>query len=122
LANGARTNGNKFTVSTKYQQSWFTATNAVYGFKSYGGNAYGDQLKLEQRVSDRLGLYENGEATHYDKITSSNRWAFSSQAGFQYWLSNPFKVTLGGEFNSNNILRYDARVIAKVTYSLWSEI
>lgn len=122
LGGAERAHGNKFSVSAKLEQHWFVLMNAVYGFNSYGGNAYGDELKLRERISDKLALYEKGEITHYDKITSSARWAYSSQGGVEYSFSSPLKVTVGGEFNSNNILRYDARFVAKLTYSLWAEI
>jgi hypothetical protein len=94
--------------------------NNIYTFSSYGGRVIGNRIMLQSNLKNEL--YALFDITYYEKITSSKRNAISTEVGFSHYLGKLYKLTLGGELNSNNILLYDLRAFAKLTFLLWNDI
>jgi hypothetical protein len=116
-----RTDGFKVESDLNYQLEYAHFRASLYNLHSYGGEVYGGRLTLGQKISDRSQITEAVDFAYYNKITSSKRSALNSELGFESLLSNPLKFSIGGEFNSNNNLKYDIRGVIKLTYLLWTE-
>ncbi|MGZ3712967.1 MAG: hypothetical protein ACXVBE_14480, partial [Bdellovibrionota bacterium] len=117
-----RTKGYGLELETKYRGDGFNFTDTAYSFRSYGGNVLGNRVRVEKETFKNHELYGVLDLTHYEKVTSSKRFATNVECGWGSILGNRFKLNVGGELNSNNILKYDLRAVAKLTYLLWSEI
>jgi hypothetical protein len=93
--------------------------NNIYTFSSYGGKVFGNRILVQSNLKNEL--YALFDIANYEKITSSKRNAINTEIGFSYYLGKQYKLTLGGELNSNNILLYDLRAFAKLTFMLWND-
>lgn len=122
LQPGTRTSGYKLDLDTKFSRKIFTINNTAYFFQSYGGEAYGDRVRLRENLTDRTQLDQVADVTYYEKITSSKRFAVNLESWLGVWLWDRFKLNSGVEFNINNNQWYDFRVAAKLTYLLWKEL
>ena len=116
-----RTDGARLELDLRYRHRLGSLGNSIYVLRSYGGEVYGDRLTLAQHLTDRLTLTEGLDIAYYRKITSSQRPALNSELELSFLATNRLTCTLGGEFNSNNQLRYDARVFFQLIYRLWAE-
>lgn len=116
-----RTDGFKIESDLRYSLQYASFSWAVYTLHSYGGDILGGRIAMIQKLSDRSQLNEAVDLASYSKVTSSKRSALNSQIGFENALSNNLKLSIGGEFNSNNNLKYDIRGVMKLTYLLWTE-
>jgi hypothetical protein len=117
-----RTYGYRFELGLKYSRETFSIFNSAYCFKSYGGDVYGDRIKLTKDFTQRVQLELISDTTYYDKITSSKRFALDNEIWVSFWAFNRFKFNTGVELDSNNSYRYDFRFSAKLTYLLWGEL
>ena len=81
----------------------------------------GDRVSVTHPLSDLIKLKGGAEVTYYEKVTSSKRFAFSTEAGAIFHMIKQVDLYMGGEFRRNNIYQQDTRAIAKLTYSLWVE-
>ncbi|MGK5088812.1 hypothetical protein WDW86_14740 [Bdellovibrionota bacterium FG-2] len=117
-----RTYGYRAEWGSRFHKRFLTATNTAYYFFSYGGKAYGDRIKFREDLTDKLEFTQGVDVSYYEKVTSAQRLALNVEGWIGYSFTDRLKFNVGGEFNSNNSLRYDARGIAKLTYLLWKEI
>ena len=116
-----RTSGYGAEFATKFHGDGTNIANTVYFFKSYGGSVYGNRIHLQKGAFVNQEFYAGADISYYQKITSSKRFASSTEFGWSRILGKQFKFNFGGEFNSNNLLKYDLRAVAKLTFLLWSE-
>ena len=116
-----RSQGYRAELEFRFLPESGSLTNTSYFFKSYGGEVYGDRIRLGQFMSRKFELFELADVTYYRKITNAKRFATSAQIGLSSWMADQFRFDFGGEFNSNNFMKYDLRVLAKLTYLLWKE-
>jgi hypothetical protein len=100
----------------------FNLIDTVYAFRSYGGDVFGNRITARQETFRNNEIYGVLDLTKYSKITSSKRYAISSELGWGSVLGKLFKLTVGGEFNSNNTLKYDVRAMTKLVFLMWNEI
>lgn len=117
----ARTDGVKTEGDLRWSADRLAIENSVYYLRSYGGYAWGDRFMLSRRMTDRMQLHGGVEVTRYAKVTNVDRYAFSSLAGASWRLMDRFRLSTVAEFNSNNIVNYECRAMAKLVYVLWAE-
>ncbi len=116
-----RQHGYRVEFETRYTRAPYGLSNVAYLFKSYGGDAYGDRIRLSRKFNLQNEIYGESDVTYYEKITASKRFATHFEAGYSRWFANQLKLDSFGEFNSNNFLKYDFRMVFKLTYFLWAE-
>ncbi|MBI2981227.1 MAG: hypothetical protein HYY44_02825 [Deltaproteobacteria bacterium] len=94
-----------------------------YSFaKSFGGDVHGIRFFLHKTVFKKgYGEFSVDYAT-YDKITSDNDQAFSTIAWTGYEFPHHLRLSIGGEYNRNNILEQDVRGSMKLEYRYGSDI
>ncbi len=115
LQESLRAQGYRGELSFNYQPDSSKINNKYYYFKSYGGYVFGGSISLTQKIFDKNEIYLAEDVTYYNKITSAKSVAFNTEAMYGH-LWKDFKLQLGGEFNSNNSLTYDVRMLAKLSY------
>lgn len=116
-----RTDGYRSEFNVNYFNSSIKFTDKIYYFQSYGGKIYGNRIALVLKMYAPYEVSGSADLTYYSKITSARATAISSDLMFGKSFKD-FKWQLGSEFNSNNILNYDFRVLTKLTYNGWSII
>jgi hypothetical protein len=121
LQENTRAQGYRTEFNVNYFNNLYKLTDKVYYFQSYGGKIYGNRIALTWLSLNPYEVSANADFTYYEKITSAKATAISSELMLGK-IFKDFKWQLGSEFNTNNILTYDFRVLSKLTYSGWSEI
>jgi hypothetical protein len=85
---------------------------------SYGGVAYGGNLKGTLFLGNKFSVNTRLGVVAYDKITSEIGESFASKIGLSYFPSDQTELEVTSEYNSNNEiideLRAGVRFIAKV--------
>ena len=110
-----RAEGYRGEFSLSYRPELYKINNKYYYFKSYGGYVVGGEISVTRQIFDTNEIFVSEDITYYDKITSAKSVAYNTELMFgHFW--KKFKLQLGGEFNSNNSLTYDLRMLAKLSY------
>lgn len=121
LQETTRTQGYRTEFNINYFDSSYKMSDKIYYFQSYGGKIYGNRIALALVMFNPYEISCSADVTYYKKITSAKSTAVSTDIMFGK-IFKDFKWELGSEFNSNNILNYDFRLLTKLTYNGWSEI
>lgn len=116
-----RTQGYRTEFNINYFDTSYRWSNKTYYFQSYGGKIYGNRLVLALVMLNPYEISGSADVTYYKKITSAKATAISTDLMFGKIIKD-FKWQIGSEFNSNNILNYDFRLLTKLSYNGWSEI
>jgi hypothetical protein len=120
LQETTRTQGYRTEFNINHFDNNFKLSDKIYYFQSYGGKVYGNRIALALIMFNPYEVSGNADVTYYRKITSAKATALSTELMFGR-IFKDFKWQLGSEFNSNNILNYDFRLLTKLTYNGWSE-
>ncbi|HAZ13741.1 MAG: hypothetical protein A2X86_10125 [Bdellovibrionales bacterium GWA2_49_15] len=115
LQESIRAEGYRSELSFNYRPELYKINNKYYYFKSYGGYVFGGVLSLTRQIFDSNEIFISEDITYYEKITSAQSTAYNTELMFGHFWKN-FKMQFGGEFNSNNSLTYDLRMMAKLSY------
>ncbi|MBI2520016.1 MAG: hypothetical protein HYV97_06355 [Bdellovibrio sp.] len=110
-----RAEGYRGEFSLSYRPELYKINNKYYYFKSYGGYVLGGEIALTRQIFDTNEVFVSEDITYYDKITSAKSMAYNTALMFGHFWKN-LKLQIGGEFNSNNSLTYDLRMLTKLTY------
>lgn len=116
-----RAQGYRTEFNINHFDSSYKVSNKIYYFQSYGGKIYGNRIAIAFAMLNPYEISGSADVTYYTKITSAKAVAVSSDLMFGKVFKD-FKWQLGSEFNSNNILNYDFRLLTKLTYNGWSEV
>ncbi len=117
-----RTHGTGAEVEARFAADPGLNFNTVlYYFDSYGGKVVGVRMGGQKALSKANEYYGLLDVTHYEKITSSKREAYTCEVGWSRILGHAFKLTVGGQASSNNILKDDFRTLARLNYLYWGE-
>ena len=119
LQENTRTQGYRTEFNVNFFDNYFRMTDKVYYFQSYGGKIWGNRIALALVMFNPYEISGSADVTYYQKITSAKATAISTDLMLGKNFKN-FKWQLGSEFNSNNILNYDFRLLTKLTYNGWS--
>jgi hypothetical protein len=122
LQEGDRTDGLKLEGDIFIKGRYAHLEDSVYYLSSYGGWLVGNRAVVGWKFRDGMELIQALDVAYYEKVTSSKRVAFNSITEFQTDLSRRLKLSVGGEYNSTNVLTYDVRAFAALKYLLWVEI
>ncbi|MBT3236775.1 MAG: hypothetical protein HN353_12535 [Bdellovibrionales bacterium] len=116
------TNGFRAGGEIHYRDAELSWDNELYYIYSYGGEVLGNRSLVTYNLSARTSAEASIDLSYYQKVTSAKRTAFNSQLGIKKRLNDQFNLDLFAEFNNNNIIIYDFRVLVKLTYLLWTEL
>ena len=116
LQENTRADGYRTEFNINYSNKAYKLSDKVYYFQSYGGKIYGSKIMVSLLMYAPYELSGSVDLTYFDKITSAKSTAFNTDLWFGKVI-NDFKWQIAGEFNSNNIMTYDFRVLTKLSYS-----
>lgn len=96
--------------------------NQLMMILSYGGKVWADIFQVQYPMFDKSNLLLNNEFVTYEKITSSKRYAISTQVGVGTWMWNHFKFNLLAEYNRNNFVQDEFKVLGQLLVMEWVEL
>jgi hypothetical protein len=94
----------------------------VFYLAGYGGTAVANIFRIEAFVWRETSVFFSSEAVAYNKITSSARNAYSTQLGLGALAWGHFKAQVLGEYDSNNDVGGEARILGRLIWMEWSQI
>ena len=116
-------NGKQLGLDVDVQfRNEFGASDQIFYFDSYGGKALGNSLKLDYQIRSGLNFLFNSDVVKYEKITSSNRTAYSTEVGFGRNLADKFRLHLLFQYSQNNQVSKEYSILARLFWLEWQEI
>ncbi len=116
-------NGYRVALDIQYKTiENFALSNQIQSIQSYGGQFWADILRIQIPLSNKTDLNLNTEYVSYEKITSAKTDAFSSQIGLGLLILNRFKFNMLAEFNKNNYVKDEVKIIGQLLITEWTDI
>lgn len=115
-------NGGKLSSNLNYSLFHTVTNSEIFLLKSYGGEAFGFNLRGNYKYSDYLSLILEDEWVTYQKITSEKNQAFTVRAGLGTQLFGNVKLEILGDRSSNNFYAEDWSLLMRLKIIDWREI
>lgn len=123
LQQGLIATGGRGALDLKYKsQGNVVLANQIQRIQSYGGSVWADILQFQLPFWNKSSFMVNNEYISYEKITSSKRDAISTQIGVGALMYNHFKFNLLAEYNRNNFVQDEFKIIGQLLVMEWVEL
>lgn len=123
LEDGYTCSGYKGTLDLQYRSMGnLVLSNQLQTIQSYGGHFWADIIKIQVPLWNKTDLSLSTEYVTYEKITSAKTDAFSTQIGLGTWIWDHYKFNLLAEYNKNNYVKDEVKVIGQLLIIEWTDI
>ncbi|GIL17407.1 MAG: hypothetical protein BroJett040_11580 [Oligoflexia bacterium] len=117
-----KTTGYRAEWSLKWTRDGRGIENSVFRISSFGGWVNGNKLRVTYPWTDKFDFEFNQDYVQYQKVTSAQSLASSTQAGMGYWLWRQCRLWVAAELNSNHFYSQDVSFLTRLTIYDWREL
>jgi hypothetical protein len=123
IQDGEMTDGQRGILDLSYKtDGGITIGNQLMALLSFGGKVWADIFQVDYPIFEKSNLMLNYEFVTYEKITSSKRDAYSTQVGYGTKVWDQVKLNLLAEYNTNNFVQDEFKVIGQIVVLEWVEL